>query len=137
MAHLILAILVPQIKDQFVAGRGVQFSKVVCTIDAMVTLFHTCPQGNLRFTGDSTGGRAHSFPPASGVFQTRLSGHDHRTRGLLLLAPVPKVRGEILELATSLAQSAASGPQNKESESAFLLCVASAMKGEYLDLHPS
>ena len=37
---LILAIPVPQIQDQIVAGQGVYFVKVISTIEAMVTLFN-------------------------------------------------------------------------------------------------
>ena len=34
--HLIVAMPVPQIQGQMVAGRGVRFSKVISSIDAMV-----------------------------------------------------------------------------------------------------
>ena len=38
MAHLIVALPVPPIQEQIVARRGVDFSKVVSTIDATVPL---------------------------------------------------------------------------------------------------
>ena len=40
MVHLIVAIPVPQIQEQFVAGRGVHFSKVTSAIDAMSPLLN-------------------------------------------------------------------------------------------------
>ena len=46
------------------------------------------------------------------VFQARAFGADDRTLGLLLLAPVPKVKDEILEYASSFPQYAASAPQD-------------------------
>ena len=46
------------------------------------------------------------------VFQARALGADDRTLGLLLLAPVSEVKGEILEYASSFPQNAAYSPQD-------------------------
>ena len=47
------------------------------------------------------------FRPTEGfiVFQARAFGADDRTCGLLLLAPVPKVRGEILSFPSNVPRS--------------------------------
>ena len=71
------------------------------------------------------------------VSQARDDGADDRTRGPLLLAPVTKVRGEILEVASSFPESAAFGPQNEGSESDMckVHVPASGMKGECLVMY--
>ena len=51
------------------------------------------------------------------MFQARALGADDKTRVLLLLAPMTKVRGEILEFASVVPQYAACDPQSTVSES--------------------